>query len=259
MADTVDLNADLGEGFGDWRKGDDEALMSIVTSANIACGFHAGDPVTMARTLRLAKARGVGIGAHPGFDDLRSFGRRRILGMDAEELRSMIVYQIGALVGLARAEGTAVRHVKLHGALSNMACEDEALSRICVEAVQRLDPSLIFVATSATALERAAVTQKARYVSEVYADRAYMSDGTLAPRSQPGSVLHDPAEIADRVARMLQEREVISIQGKPVRLDPRTICVHGDNPEALGIAEKLRKRIEDEGFRFEPFGLPDPR
>ena len=253
MTLTVDLNADLGESFGPWPMGADEALMEIVTSANVACGFHAGDPVTMDRTVERAVKNGVAIGAHPGFKDLEGFGRRRILGLSGQETTTMVRYQLGALQAIARAHGARVTHVKSHGAFGNMASESDELATIFVEAVRASDPDLIVVAMAATALERAAAAADQPHVREVYADRAYEDDGTLVARNLPGAVLHDADQAADRVLRMLEEGAITSIHGHKLKVRPETVCVHGDGPEAIAMARTVRRRLELAGVRLAPF------
>ena len=253
MTATLDLNADLGESFGPWRMGQDEALFDIVTSANVACGFHAGDPMEMDRTVARAKAKGVAVGAHPGFRDLEGFGRRRIQGLAPEEVRTLVRYQVGALAAIARAHGLALSHVKLHGALANMASEDEAIARPFIEAVAAFDPELAVIAMAATALERTAVAHPHPLVREIYADRAYADDGTLVARSAPGAVLHDAEAAADRVLRMLDDGALTSITGAKIPALPETVCVHGDGPQALRMAETLRARLERAGVRVQSF------
>jgi len=260
MTLTLDLNADLGESFGPWRMGQDEALFDIITSANVACGFHAGDPMEMDRTVERAKAKGVAVGAHPGFRDLEGFGRRRIQGLKPAEVRTLVRYQVGALAAIARAHGLHLSHVKLHGALANMASEDEAIAKPFIEAVAAFDPELAVIAMAATALERTAAAHPHPLVREIYADRAYNDDGTLVARGTPGAVLHDAGEAADRVLRMLEEGALTSINGVRVPVKPETVCVHGDGPEALRMAETLRNRLERAGVkvqRFRPL-VPEP-
>ncbi|MDA1072524.1 MAG: LamB/YcsF family protein [Proteobacteria bacterium] len=255
MTATIDLNADLGESFGPWPMGNDAALLDIVTSANVACGFHAGDPLVMARTVALCRDKGVGIGAHPGFDDLRGFGRRRILDPDPQSLRAMLIYQIGALQGMARAAGASVRHVKLHGALSNMASEDAGLARRCIAAIREADPALVVMAMAATPLETEAVAAGAPVAREVFADRAYNDDGTLVARGTPGAMIEDPDEAADRVLRMIEERALVSLGGRRIAVEPQTVCTHGDSPSAVAMAERLRTRLEQAGVRITAFPL----
>jgi 5-oxoprolinase (ATP-hydrolysing) subunit A len=243
----IDLNADMGESFGPWRMGDDAALLDIVTSASIACGFHAGDPVVMAQTVALCRARGVGVGAHPGFADLQGFGRRRILGLKAAELRGLMLYQIGALAAIAAAEGAALTHVKPHGALNNMASADRGLADGLVAACRAFDPALPVLAIAGTALEDAARAGGGAAVSEVFADRAYNPDGTLVDRARPGAMIHDPGAAADHVLRMVETGHVRCIDGtlRPVRA--QSVCVHGDGPGAVRLAERLRARLEAAG------------
>lgn len=248
----VDLNSDMGEGFGPWRMGDDAALLDVVTSANIACGFHAGDADVMAQTMRRAAENGVGIGAHPGFADLQGFGRRRIK-LSATELGNMVAYQLGAARAMARLVGTEVRHLKLHGALSNMASEDAAMARACYEAALRVDPGIILVTLAATPLEAVARELGASYANEIFADRAYNDDATLVDRSKPGAVLHDPAVAAKRMEDMIRAGGIITESGKiiPCRID--TICVHGDNPEAVAMARTVRDHLTGAGIAVARF------
>ena len=249
---NIDLNADMGESFGPWVMGADAALLGVVSSANIACGFHAGDPVVMARTMAQAAARGVGIGAHPGFADLQGFGRRRI-HLSAEELGAMTAYQLGAARGIAAAQGAQVRHLKLHGALSNMAAEDPAIARACYGAARQVDPGIILVAQAATAMEAVAREMGGPWAGEIFADRAYAEDGTLLDRSKPGAVLHEPAAVGPRIAAMLREGAILTAGGKrlPCRID--TICLHGDGAEALAMARALRAHLEAEGVTIRRF------
>lgn len=238
----VDLNSDMGEGFGPWQMGDDAKLLDIVTSANIACGFHAGDPDVMARTIRQAQERGVGIGAHPGFADLQGFGRRR-LNLSGEELGNMVAYQLGAAQGIARSVGAKVRHLKLHGALSNMATDNADIARACYQAALRVDPDIILVVLAGTQMEAVARKLGATCAAEIFADRAYNDDASLVDRSQPGAVLHDAAEAGRRMVQMVREGAIITASGKriPCRID--TICVHGDLAEAVAMAAGIRKAL----------------
>lgn len=249
----IDLNADMGESFGPWRMGDDAALAGIVTSASIACGFHAGDPDVMTRSVALCQARGVGIGAHPGFADLQGFGRRRILGLSAAELRALMLYQVGALAAIARARGARLTHVKPHGALSNMASADRALADVLVAACRAFDPALPVLAVAGTALEDAARADGGPAVAEVFADRACAPDGTLAPRGTPDATIEDPDAAADHVLRMVETGRVRCTDGslRPVRAE--SVCVHGDGPGALRIAERVRARLEAAGVTVAGF------
>jgi 5-oxoprolinase (ATP-hydrolysing) subunit A len=237
----IDLNADMGEGMGD-----DAAMLKIVSSANIACGFHAGGPDTMLRVMRMAVARGVGIGAHPGFADLEGFGRRRMV-LPEESLANLIRYQVGAAQAMAKAAGGRLRHLKLHGALSNMAAEDRAMALTCYRAALEVQGDLILMVQAATEMERAALDLGAPYAAEIFADRAYEEDGTLLDRSKPGAVLHDGAEAAERIVAMLRAGAIITATGKriPARID--TICVHGDTPGAVAMAGDLRAALEGQG------------
>jgi len=248
MTDTIDLNADLGESFGAWKMGWDQELLDIVTSANVACGFHAGDPLVMTETVRACVAKGVNIGAHPGFDDIAGFGRRRMENPEGPRTAASIIYQIGALQAVAFTESASVTHVKLHGALANMASEDDALASLCLGAVQRVDEKLSIVAIAATSLQSQAEKLKMPLLREVYADRAYNDDGTLVSRGTPGAVIHDPVLAAERVLRMIETHSVESINGNSVSLVPDTVCVHGDNPEAVRMADALRSGLEKAGI-----------
>jgi len=250
---TIDLNADLGESFGPWRMGRDAEMLDIVTSANIACGFHAGDPAEMARTVSLCLEKGVAIGAHPGFDDLRGFGRRRILGTADEDLAAMITYQIGALQAIAASRGAAVGHVKLHGALSNMCMTDRHMADIFAGAVRRLSGELAILAVAETEIARAAEAAGGPVVAEVFADRSYNDDGTLVARGTPGAVIHDPDQAADHVLRMVEEQAITSVNGVRVPVKPESVCVHGDNPEAVRLAARVRERLEAAGVRVARF------
>lgn len=242
----VDLNADLGESYGRWTLGDDAALLGIVTSANIACGFHAGDPDVMAATMRTAVGKNVGIGAHPGFPDLQGFGRRPMV-LPADSLQNAIRYQLGAAQAMAAAAGGELRHVKLHGALSNMASRDAGLARICYEAVRDFDPNLVIMVLAATAMQDVVTDMGCDYAAEIFADRAYEDDATLVDRSQKGAVIHDAKVAAERMVRMVKEGAIIAESGKkiPTRID--TICLHGDTPEAVGIGQAVRKALADAG------------
>lgn len=249
----IDLNADMGEGFGPWRMGNDEGLLGVVSSANIACGFHAGDPDQMARVMAQAGARGVGIGAHPGFADLQGFGRRR-MRLSGEELGNLVAYQLGAARGMAASVGQRVRHLKLHGALSNMATEDAQIARACYAAALRVDPQIILVVLAGTAMQQVATDLGARWAGEIFADRAYCDDASLVDRSQPGAVIHDADQAATRIRQMLREAAIISDSGKriPARID--TICVHGDSPGAVAMAGGLARALKADGATIRPFG-----
>ena len=248
----VDLNADMGESFGSWKMGDDPALLEIVTSANIACGGHAGDPDVMARTMELAARNGVGIGAHPGFMDLAGFGRYR-MSVPRGTLQNQIRYQVAASIGMARSAGAKVRHLKLHGALGNMTSEDEVLARDLYEAALSVDPDLIVMVLSETAQQDAVKAIGCRWAGEIFADRAYNDDATLVDRSQPGAVIHDAKVAGDRMARMVAEGAIITESGKRIPAAIDTICLHGDTPEAVDIAKSVRGALEDAGITLRTF------
>ena len=252
MQTSVDLNADMSESFGVWTLGDDAALLEVVSSANVACGFHAGDPDVMARTMARAVACDVGIGAHPGFADPQGFGRRRI-DLGHETLGNIVRYQLGAAQAMARAAGGTVRHLKLHGALANMASEDAGLARAAYAAALSVDPEIILMVLAGTAQEAAARDLGARMACEIFADRAYNDDCTLVDRGHPGAVIHDALHAAKRMLAMIRAGAIISESGAqiPTRID--TICLHGDTPEALSIARALRTELETGGLRVARF------
>lgn len=247
MPKTVDLNADMGESFGPWNMGDDAALLQVITSANIACGGHAGDPVVMAETVRKALDNNVTIGAHPGFEDKQNFGRYE-LNIPAPIVARMVQYQLGALQAITKAEGGRVTHLKLHGALANMASRDQDLAQACYAAALDVDPDLLIFTIAATAQERAAQALGARYAAEVFADRAYNPDATLVHRALPGAVIHDPQEAADRVVAMVQAGALFAQTGEtvPTRID--TICLHGDTAGAINIAHRVKAGLEANGI-----------
>jgi UPF0271 protein len=249
---AIDLNCDLGEGFGAWTMGDDEALLSIVTSANIACGFHAGDPGIMRRLCDVAVENGVAIGAHVGYRDLVGFGRRRI-EISESDLTNDIVYQIGALEGFARMAGSAVTYVKPHGALYNTIAVEPDYARALAEAVLRYNPRLQVVGLAGSSGLRNVRDAGVATVAEAFADRAYTADGHLVSRGTSGSVLHDADVIAARCAEMARSGEVESIDGTKVSIKARTICVHGDTPGAVAIARQVRERLLAEGITLQPF------
>lgn len=252
MTVRVDLNADLGEGFGVWSLGDDEAMLGIVTSANLACGFHAGDPAALRRVCGQAGAAGVRIGAQVGYRDLAGFGRRYI-DVAADDLIADVIYQIGALQALARSAGTAVTYVKPHGALYNTIVADTAQADAVARAVAAVDPGLPVLGMAGSAFFTAARRLGLRTVAEAFADRAYRADATLVSRTEPGAVLHDADEIADRVEQMVSTGTVDSVDGTPVALQVESVCVHGDSPGAAQIARAVRARLEKHGVRLEAF------
>ncbi|WP_298460915.1 LamB/YcsF family protein [uncultured Cellulomonas sp.] len=248
----IDLNSDVGESFGSWTMGDDAAVIPLVTSANVACGFHAGDPSTMRRTCAAAAASGVNVGAHVGYHDLAGFGRR-FLDVAPDELTDDVVHQIGALAALAAAAGTRVRYVKPHGALYNAIVHHRAQARAVVRAVVDVDAGLPLVVLPGSVVAEEADAAGLRTVAEAFADRAYAADGTLVPRGVPGAVLHDPAAVAARVLRMVVDGAVTSIEGATVRLDAESVCVHGDTPGAVAIAAAVRESLTRAGVRVASF------
>ena len=252
MVMKVDLNSDMGEGFGPWRMGDDAALLDVITSANIACGFHAGDPDVMAETMRLAAKNGVGIGAHPGFADLKGFGRRR-LNIGADELGNMIAYQLGAAEGVAKSVGANIRHFKLHGALANMCAEDATLAKTCYSAALRVNPEIILMVLAETAQQVVVQELGANWAGEIFADRAYEDDATLVDRSKAGAVLHDADMAAERILNMLREDAIIAESGKRIPAKIDTICLHGDTPEAVEMARALRTKLSAAGVTLAMF------
>ncbi|MFV0359936.1 LamB/YcsF family protein [Tropicimonas sp.] len=251
MTRRIDLNADMGEGYGRWRIGNDGALLKVVTSANIACGMHAGDPDVMADTMASAVAAGVGLGAHPGFPDLQGFGRRR-MHLPESGLRNLIRYQLGAAGAMARGAGGRLRHFKLHGALSNMASESADLARICFETALDTDPGLVILVLPRTAMEAAVRGLGCDWAGEIFADRAYNDDATLIDRALSGAMIRDPVQAAANMVAMAGEQAIICASGQrlPCRID--TICVHGDTPESLRIATAVRHGLEAAGFEVAP-------
>ncbi|WP_203818324.1 LamB/YcsF family protein [Paractinoplanes ferrugineus] len=248
----MDLNADLGEGFGRWTLGDDEALLDIVTSANVACGFHAGDPSTMHRIGVAAVQRGVAIGAQVGYRDLAGFGRRRI-DYDLDELRDDILYQIGALEAFCRVAGGQVDYVKPHGALYNTAAVDEGQAAAVVAAIRAYDPALSVLCQPGSVLARLAAVAGLTVVGEGFADRAYQADGTLMPRSADGALIHDADQVVARAVRMAVAGEVESADGELITCDVQSICVHGDTPGAVDLAARVRAGLAEAGRTVGPF------
>ena len=247
----VDLNADLGESFGAYTIGMDSDVLKYITSANVACGFHAGDPVVMQKTVALAKAAGTKIGAHPGFPDLMGFGRRN-MNVSPAEAKAYIQYQLGALAAFAKAAGMKLQHVKPHGAFYNMAAVDEKLAIAICEGIYEFDPDLIILGLANSAHIAAAKKVGLKAASEVFADRGYMNDGTLVPRKLPGAMVHDRQTAIERTIRMVKEGVVESIEGKLVPIQADSICVHGDNPDAIGFVKEIRERLLAEGVQVVP-------
>lgn len=248
---VIDLNSDLGESFGRYKLGCDEKLVPLLTSVNAACGFHAGDPVVMRNTVRLAKEAGASIGAHPGFDDLQGFGRRNIVLSD-EELYSCVLYQIGALDAFVKAEGLKLAHVKPHGAMYNMAAGDKGMAEAVCRAVKDYNPDLIILAQESGLLYQTAAELGLKAAAEVFADRAYEEDGTLVSRSKPGAMIKDPQEALARVIRMIKEGKVTAITGKDISVKADSVCVHGDNEQALAFIKEIRSECVKEGIRIAP-------
>jgi len=254
MAKEINLNADMGEGFGAYDIGDDAGLLKIIRSASIACGFHAGDPVVMQRVVTQAVAEGVSIGAHPAFDDLRGFGRRRI-DMNPRELEYMIAYQIGALQAMACYAGARVTHLKPHGALNNMAAEDIELALAIGRAIKTVDRNIIYVALAGSQMEKAGRELGLPVAREGFCDRLYDDDGNLTSRKIPGAVLHDPELVNERVVNMVLNEEIVSRNGKPLKVRLDTLCVHGDEPSGVIVARAARQGLEAAGVSVVP--LPD--
>jgi UPF0271 protein len=253
MADCIDLNSDLGEGFGKYALGDDEAMLDIVSSVNVACGYHAGDPDIMARLAEQTKIKGIAFGAHPGFRDLHGFGRRQILGIPPDELENMVIYQIGALQALARSRGQKLSHVRAHGALGNMSDSDSEVANPLAQAVLKTDPNLALMTLPGCAADVAATQAGLKVARQAFADRAYNDDGSLVSRSLAGAVFVDPQTVAERVIRLVQEGVVQTITGNTINLSARTVCVHGDSPTAVAMAESIRTRLENAGIAIRPF------
>lgn len=242
----VDLNSDLGESFGNYTIGMDEEILKFVSSANVACGWHAGDPMVMEKTVALAKEFGTAVGAHPGFPDLMGFGRRN-MAVTPEEAKAYVKYQLGALQVFAKAHGVKIQHVKPHGALYNMAAVDEKLAKAMCEAVYEVDKDIIFMGLAGSKMITAAEETGLKAASEVFADRAYNDDGTLVSRKLPGAVIKDKDLAIQRVVRMVKEGKVESINGKDIDIKADSICVHGDNPKALEFVKNIRETLEKEG------------
>ncbi len=247
----INLNADLGESFGAYTIGNDARLLKAIKSANVACGFHAGDPLVMQQTVSMAIENGVSIGAHPGFPDLQGFGRRT-MQMALNDVYAMVVYQIGALSGVAASQGGKVTHVKPHGALNNMACEDADLSSAICRAVKDVDQNLIFLAPALSELSLAAKRAGLNVAEEIFADRAYTEKGTLVNRKIEGAVIHDAATCLNHVMEMVEKSALISMDGKVLKTDIHSICVHGDTPQACDTASYVLKGLEGQGFKVCP-------
>ena len=249
----IDLNCDMGESFGLYRLGNDEALMPHITSANIACGFHAGDPLVMDATVCLAAHHGVGVGAHPGFLDLQGFGRRS-MDLSTDEVEAFVLYQVAALSGFARAAGVELAHVKPHGALYNMAAQDGAMAEAIARAVPRFSRDLVLVGLAGSRLVEAGLEAGLRVASEAFADRAYNVDGSLRSRRLPGAVLESPDKAAAQAVRLARDGVAIAYSGEEVAVEANTLCIHGDTPTALEIVRAVRRELTAAGIRIAPMG-----
>lgn len=250
----IDLNSDVGESFGNYQLGLDEKVIPLISSANIACGFHAGDPIVMKRTVAFAKEHGVAPGAHPGFPDLMGFGRRK-MDISLDEIKDYVTYQMGALQAFAAAQGMALQHVKPHGALYNMAADDIKIWDAVAEAIAAVDPQLVLFVMAGPwrqELEAIGVRHGIRMAFEFFGDRAYNPDGTLVSRKLPGAVIHDHELVAEKVLKMVKEGKVVCIDGTEIELAAETICVHGDNPAALELVRNVRKSLEEAGVEIAP-------
>lgn len=254
---AIDLNSDLGESFGAWSMGDDAAMLDVVTSANVACGFHAGDPAGILRTLKAAVAKNVTIGAHVAYPDKVGFGRRN-MDVASDELTADVIYQIGALQGLAKAAGTSVRYVKPHGALYNTIAHDRRQALAVIAAIRAIDPTLVLVALAGSELIELARNEGLQCVAEAFADRAYTPQGTLVSRREPGAVLHDPKLVAQRMLRLVEDGTIEAIDGSRTRIHADSICVHGDSPAAVEMARELRRVLENANLSLRPFAGDRP-
>ncbi len=246
----IDLNCDLGESFGNYKIGMDEEVIKFISSANIACGFHASDPLVMSKTVLLAKENGVSIGAHPGFPDLVGFGRRN-MNVSPEELKAMVQYQIGALNAFCKANKVKMNHVKPHGAMYNMAAKDKKLALAIAEGIAQVDDSLILLGLSGSELLKAAKELGLKCANEVFADRAYEEDGSLLARTKPGAVISNEEEVIERVIGMIKNGKVKAITGKEIEIKPDSVCVHGDNPKALNFVKIIHERLIQENIKIE--------
>jgi UPF0271 protein len=243
----IDINCDMGESYGAWKMGADAEVMPFISSANIACGFHGGDPATIRQTVKLAVDHGVAIGAHPSLPDLQGFGRR-VMKISPQDMYDLVVYQAGAVEAFARAAGATLHHVKCHGALYNMAANDEGLSEAMARAVKDLGGSVILYALSGSKSLSIAKTAGIRVAGEVFADRGYSDDGTLAPRDKPGAMIEDANVAAERALAMIEKGYVTSLSGRPVPVSPDTLCLHGDQPGAVSFAKAIRKAFSEHGI-----------
>ena len=248
---TIDLNADAGESYGAWTLGQDAALFGFLSSVNIACGFHAGDPKMILQTLELAEEHGLAIGAHPGFPDLIGFGRRE-MNLEPNQIYADVLYQIAALEGMTQAQGLRLHHVKAHGALYNQAARNLSTAKAIAKAVHDFDPSLPFVGLPNSKLEQAAQEYGLQFIPEAFPERGYIESGQLAPRSINGSSIHDPELAAIRAVQMAKGR-IETLEGKMLEIAPKTLCIHGDNPNAVTIAKTVRQALEESGFQIRAY------
>ena len=255
MTRSIDLNSDLGEGFGPWSMGDDATMLGIVTSANIACGGHASDPETMFQTLVSARENGVVVGAHPGYNDREGFGRR-VIPMAPDQIEKLVAAQIGALQGVAALAGTHVGYVKAHGALANLSARDRDVADAIVRTIAVIDPAMPILAISGTQTEQAARAAGHPVFSEVFADRGYLTSGQLVPRGQVGAMIHDAGFAADRLLQLLETGHMPTVDGAPIALDAHSICVHGDSAGAVAMASEIRTRLEEQGVTIKGFLSP---
>jgi UPF0271 protein len=250
----IDINCDLGESYGEFRVGNDAKIMPYITSANVACGFHAGDPITMAQAINLAKKHNVAVGAHPGYPDLLGFGRRE-MQLTPDEVKNYMIYQVSALQGFAKTANVSLQHVKPHGALYNTAAKDEKLSRAIVEAVEKLDNSLIIFASTNSVLAKVAAKRGLRVAYEFFADRAYNSDGSLVSRKQSNAIIQEPKRIVERVVNAVKEGTVLTADGETIDIGlVHTVCVHGDSPAAVKLVEVLKKGLVKANIMVKPVG-----
>lgn len=256
MSFRVDINCDLGESFGRYRLGQDDQVLHLITSANIACGFHAGDSRVMYETVKFAHELGVGIGAHPGYPDLQGFGRREV-ALSPDEIYEIMVYQIGAMQGFARIFGERLQHVKPHGALYNRAAKDQAVAEAVAQAIVDLDDRIILFGLARSQLIKEGKRAGLQVANEVFADRSYQSNGMLTPRSQSNAMIHDSSLAVERVIRMVKEGKVETVDGSEIQIQADTICVHGDEPTALEFVQKLRQELQQAGVKI--IGVGDQR
>ena len=250
MSNSIDLNADLGEGSGTSRLAEDSVLLGLVSSANIACGFHAGDITSMKHTVRCARDRGVSVGAHPSYPDIAGFGRRE-LGLDPDQIRFHVVAQLRMMADVCDSEGVALAHVKPHGALYNRASRDGAAADAIVAAMREVDPALTLLGLAHSAMERSAMKHGTSFIPEAFVDRGYAADSTLVPRGQPGDVIHDAESAAERALRLVRDKLVTATTGEDLRIETRSLCVHGDNPSAVQLLQAVRQRLNSAGITVE--------